>query len=1035
MWVDGRPVDLGPPKQRLVLAALAVDVGRSVSIETLVDRVWDSVPPVDARGVLYTYLTRIRRALAAATQNTTSTAITLTRGQTGYLLAAAPDRVDLHRLRRLAEQAQGLPPDHPDRPPLLREAIDLWRGDPLDGLPGKWVDRVREGLHRQLVQVLLDWADSELRQANFGPVVERLAAAVERSPLIEPVVLCLMRALCFSGRRSEALDVYARTRVLLADELGVDPGNELQELHRQILRGNVPAPAAPVDAATPAAPAPPQASTDPAPAASPGCQLPANLPDHVGCQPEISCALSVLQPTAGQREGTAGRVVILSGPGGVGKTALGVRLAYLLHRSYPDGQIFVSLGGRDGDSGDALDRVLRALGATNVHQLRTMEDKLGQYRSMLSGRRILIVLDSAVGAEQVRPLVPGGLGSALIVTSRAMLTTIPGAEHIEVPLLDREDSTTLLERIVGTDRIAAEPEAVSALIEMCAGLPLALRIVGARIAARPYRQIARLVDRMRDERGRLDEMAADGLAVRVSVAVSYRALNPQARRAFRLLGFMGVPRFAEWLAAALTGDTVDSVEEVLEQLSDARLVTALRDPNHRMLRYQMHDLVRLFAYERAVEEDTDSVLRAAVARVLAVATELSERLGQRLPYAVPPLYRQASMPVDLEPSVLAPDYLRPGWLEVEGPCLVAAVERAAELGMDGAACALADALIFASFAIHHDFAGWSRTHTAALTAARAAGNAVGEAVVECGVALLRYTQDRFADAERSFLAAIDLFDAARNEHGAAAARNGLGTVLREVGRHRDAIPLMTSAAETLSRLGDDNAVAHAMCSLGHCHRELGDDELAIECLTRAIERYRSLGHWRGEAIAIRGIGMVHRARGELDDAEHWCDRAHDLLTAHDERHLACYTMQALAKVWIRQGDLTRPADPLARDLATCRRLHDRFGVALILRTIGELHLAGGRPDEALDALAVARDMWRDINHDLGEARTLRDLGAVHAARGDVAAAHKAWEMAASTFQHLGTRESVEVPRWHLRWGCGCEAGAVMADPVPAGKGV
>ncbi|MEU8331548.1 BTAD domain-containing putative transcriptional regulator [Micromonospora sp. NPDC048839] len=1038
--VDGQPVELGPPKQRLVFAVLAVDAGRSVPIEALVDRVWDEKPPADARGVLYTYLTRIRRILTTA-RSAETVPITVGRSQTGYLLSADPDRVDLYRLRRLAEQAQGLPAEHPDRPTLLREAIDLWRGEPLDGLPGDWASRVREGLRQQLIRVLLDWADSEMTHGRPGPVTERLTLAVDRSPLIEPLVVSLMRALYFNGRRAEALDLYARTRVRLVDDLGVDPGTDLQDLHREILRGTLRPPVARTPAVEAPRPAQPSAvvpvpvEADPEPphrtGAGPGCQLPADLPDHVGCEAQISRALTVLQPDGRSADGTAPPVVILSGPGGVGKTALSIRLAYLLRHAYPDGQIFITLSGCGGDAGEGLDRVLRALGATNIHQLPRMEDKLGQYRAMLSGRRCLIVLDSAVSAEEVRPLVPGGPGSALIVSSRALLTTLPGAEHIEVPLLEQADSVHLLDRIIGRERVAAEPEATDALVEMCAGLPLALRIVGARIAARPHRRIARLAERMRDERGRLDEMAADGLAVRVSVGVGYQALDPAARRAFRLLGFLGVPSFAEWLVAALIGGSLDDAEELLEQLADARLVTALPDPTHRLLRYHIHDLVRLFARERAVAEDADGALRAAVARVLATATDLGERLNQRQPYAVPPLYRQTPQPVDVPTVPLPADHQLPGWLEVESSTLIVAVERAAELGMDVAACALADALVYASFAVRNDFVGWGRTHAAASAAARHAGNAVGEAVIACGIALLRYKEDRFVEAEQNFRTAIGLFEAAGHEHGSAAARSGLGAVLREVGRHREAVPLLTAAAEVLNRIGGDNAAAHATYGIGHCLRELGDDDEAVLFIGRALDAYRALGHVRGEAIAARGIGLVHRARGELDEAQRWCAQAHELIVASGDELLACYTEQALAKVWFRQGDVGRALAPLERSLETCRRLNDRFGSALVQRTVGELHLAAGRPEVALEALRLAHDGWVELHHDLGAARTLRDLGAAHAALGDVAAAHQAWETAAATFDRLGTREAGEAPGWHERWRCEC-ARTSLADRTVTG---
>ncbi|WP_192579652.1 BTAD domain-containing putative transcriptional regulator [Micromonospora sp. AMSO31t] len=1017
---EGRPIELGPLKQRLVLAGLAVDAGRPVSTEALIDRVWGASPPTDARGVLYTYITRIRRLLATAGAGG-ETAVTLVRQPGGYLLTAATDQVDLGRLRSLTQQAQRLSPDDPARAHLLRQAVDLWRGDPLAGLAGDWAAHVRERLRQQLLGVLLDWADSELHQGRPGPVADRLREAVNHHPLTEPLVLYLMRALQLCGRRAEALDQYARTRALLADELGVDPGAELQKLHRSLLRAE-PSPAAspPVPRQPAPEPVPPATEDEPernAPAA-PGCQLPAPLPDHTGCEEEIAEALAVLAGPG--QPGQPRPSLVLTGAGGIGKTSLSVRLAHLLRDSYPDGQIFVGLGGGRDDPASALNQVLRALGVANVQQLRTVEEKLGQYRAALSGRRILIVLDSAGSAEEVRALVPGSAGSALIVSSRARLTTIPGARHVELKMFRHDQSMALLGQLVGPDRLAADPEAARTLVDLCAGLPLALRIVGARLMARPHQRMARLAERLSDERSRLDEMTVDGLAVRVSVAVSYQGLDQPARQAFRMLGFMAVPNFADWLAAALLDEPADQAEELLEQLVDARLVEVVQDPAHCAVRYQMHDLVRLYAYECAVQEDAPEVLHTAVARVLAAATALSERLGERLPHAVSPLHRPP-VPVSLGPGVLAVDHLRPGWLDAEGLCLVAAVERAAELGMDEAACALADALVFASFAVRNDFVGWGRTHAAALGVARRAGNRVAQGVIECGIALLRYKEDRFGEAEGYFASATALLEEAGHEAGSAAARNGLGTVLREVGRHREAIPLLAAAADTLARLGDENGAAHARYGLGHCHRELGEDAAAIENLTQAVDRYRRLGHWRGEAIATRGIGLVHRALGDLDEAQRWCSRAHDLVVAHDDSHMSCYTTQALAKIWIRQGRTDRAREPLHRALLTCERLHDRLGVALLRRTVGELQLATGELEAASDMLELAYKNWRELDHDLGQARTLRDLGMVHARRGDRSAAHLAWAEALVVFERLGTREAGEALGWHVSCGPGCDA--------------
>lgn len=369
-------------------------------------------------------------------------------------------------------------------------------------------------------------------------------------------------------------------------------------------------------------------------------------------------------------------MVVLSGPAGVGKTSLSVHVAHLLRPSYPDGQIFISLCGFRGEPGEALGRILRALGVMDAHHLDTVEDKLARYRAAISDKRTLIVLDDAASAEEVRPLVPGAPRTTLIVTSRARLTTLAGAEHIELRMLSQQESLSLLCGIIGEARVAADTEGAAVLAHMCAGLPLALRIVGARLTARPHWPISRLIRRMSDERHRLDEMTADGLAVQASMAVSYQGLAAPARRMFRLLGYLAAPDFAEWLAVALVGDSVDAADELLEQLIDARLLEVVEATTGSTVRYRMHDLVRLYAQERAVEEESAEDLRAAVAQVVAVAVELVERHGERPPYA-PRLYRKAKLPLAVDASALARGDGPPLGLDIEGARLVSTVERAA----------------------------------------------------------------------------------------------------------------------------------------------------------------------------------------------------------------------------------------------------------------------------------------------------------------------------------------------------------------------
>lgn len=1015
--VGDRPINLGPLKQRTVLAALVMDAGRHVAVTTLIDRVWDAPAPMEARNALYTYIMRIRRILSSAQPD--GGGVILSREPGGYSIRIPAEAVDVHRLRSRADHARRLTGDGPDRTALLNEAVGLWRGEPLADLPGAWAARVRQGLRQQLLGVLADWASAELAAGRPGLVADRLSRELAQSPLAEPLISSLMRALCMDGRRAEALEQYARSRQHIQDELGVEPGPELRALHQEILRGTAAAPAVrPPSTIEPAARRP-----EPAPrvaAGQSGCHLPADLPDHTGFEPEIARASAAL---SGVGDPDAPRpVVVLSGQGGIGKTSLSIHLAHLLRCHYPDGQIFVSLNGGRVRLAEVLGRVLRALGVATTPRPATVDDLLAQYRAEISHRRILLVLDDAGGSDDIRPLVPGVPGTAMIVSTRARLTTIAGAELIELRLLTEPTSLTLLGRIVGTDRLATDASAAAALVRACDGLPLAIRIVGARLTARPHWPVARLAQRLADERRRLDEMATDGLAVRISVAAGYEGLAPAARVLFHRLGFLGVPEFAPWLVAALLDTTADVAEDLLENLVDVRLVEVTENAARSTVRYRMHDLVRLFAYERAVEEKAEETLRRAVARVVEVAGDLVDQVGEHLPYALPQLRRRPIRAAD--PSILDDVSGQPGWLEVEAYCLIRVVERAATLGLADVACVLANALGFSLFAIHNDFSSWNRVHVAALAAARAEHDRAAEAVVVCGIALLRYKQDRFAESERNFETAVTLFDAAGDRHGAAAARSGLGNLFRTLGRHQNAVPLLETALATFERTGDRAAAAQAAYGLGYAYRELGQDPLSIRFLQRSAVLYRTLRHWRGEAIAVRGVGLVHRARSDLAEAETWLARAHDLVLGHGDRQLACYTAQSLAKLWIRQGDVERAREPLTSGVATCRALHDRFGEALLMRTVGELHLAAGHPAAALRDLEAARTFWRTLGHELGVARTLRDIGAAHASAGDCPAAHEAWRSAWSTFARLGTREATELAAWRTRSGCRCDAGLV-----------
>ena len=1010
--------------------------------DRLTGLVWGERVDAIGRGSLHVATSRLREWLSTETVG----ALAVRHEGSGYVLAgdAAGDAageaagVDLRRFRsHLARAASAA--DDAGRHAALGAAMALVRGPVLADLGG--VDRddpLLRSVEDDVRSAGLAFAALALATGHPGDATGPLQVLAAARPFDEPVHARLIDLLASAGRPAEALMQYEALRERLAEQLGVDPSADVRTAHLGVLQADRPggradtrtgadqhpsagrSAAGPPTDPTPAHPTP----TDPTPAhptpahptpAHPTpAQLPPDLPDYTGNEVLLAAVCASLTAPGPVRP------VVIAGQGGVGKSALAVHVAHRLAAGFPDGQLFVPLGGSRAQPvrpEDALRRVLRVLGDDAAPPPVDLDDCVQRYRARLDGRRLLVVLDDAAGAAQVRPFVPAGSGCAVLVSTRARLTTLPGASHVSLDLMAESEATALLERILGPARVAAEPAAVSTLVRQCAQLPLALRVVGARLAARPHWAISRLVERMSDERRRLDELAIDDLAVRAGLAVSYRGLDPQAQRALRAVAFLDPPDVAAWTVAALLQVSLSQAEDAVEQLLDMRLVEVSAGGGD--TRYRLHDLVRLYARERAVAEDAEADLRAGVTRALGLALVQVERRSEQLPIAQQRLYR-LSVPVTVDDELIeASRSVDPQWFDAEEPGLIAAVERAADLGMDDLACALADAMIFASFGVHNNFTGWNRAHQAALGAARASENVPAEAVIECGLGQLRYKEDRFAEAKVHFGRALELFAQVQDDRGRIVATNGLGTVARELGEHDVALPLHQQAVAALERLGDDDGAAHAHYGLGYMHRELAHDDLAFEHLHRSVELYRAVGNVRGEATSVRGLGLVHRARGELDEAETYCSRADLMATAAGDRLLTCYTRQALAKVWIRQGRPQKAVGALEQTLAACGQLHDRLGVALTRRTIGELHLVAGRPEVALDHLSQAGRLWKELEMELWQARTLRDIGAAHAGLGDADAAHAAWTSAQASFERFGTRERNELSSWRRSRGCTC----------------
>ncbi|HUQ59122.1 AfsR/SARP family transcriptional regulator [Lentzea sp.] len=925
-----------PPKPAQILAVLAVECGKIVPVERLIDLIWGEEPPPQARKSLQVHISSLRRA-----------GLPVEHRAAGYVLNAEPDHVDLHLFRKLVSRA-GDEADLEVKAEALTEALTLWRGTPV--VFAQTLDVQRLAAAEALV-------DAELALGRHAEIVERLGIFVAEYPLAERLRGQLMTALARAGRRADAMRVFRETRKVLVDELGVEPGEQLQQLYRDVLEG----------------------ARD-----NRRNYLPRDAGDFTGRAAELGRLLD-----------SDGGVWWIEGPAGVGKSALAVHAAHRLADRYPDGQLFVDLHSPSG----ALDALLRAMDVPTGRIPESAEERAALWRATVNGRRVVIVLDGVTSVSQVRPLLPGSPGCLTLITSRSRLCGLEGVRRIPLDVLSSDEAVTLLKRILGDDRVSDEPDQAREVARLCGYLPLAVRITGARLAGRAHWPVSKLLKRLSSERSRLDELVADDLAVRSSLELTYRALGENVRDAYRVFGFLGMPELPSFLWAHLFD------EDALDQLVDARLLDVIGSA-----RYRMHELVRLHARELAEAEDPQARREDVVRRAVVAALSTVDGLTEHLFLAVPRfqdflgVVTAAARPTDKD-----------AWFAREEPLLVKLVERAAELGLAEIASQLAEVLVFAWFGLRNRYEAWERTHTAALEAVWKTGDLRLEAVLRCSLGQMHYKRDNLVEARSWFETARTLFVNIGDKHGEAVAINGIGMVCRELGEYPRALEALGRARELLES-DDPEGVAHALYGIGSIKRELGDDDGAFETLAAAEAGYRAARSRRGEALAARGIGLVHRARGELDLAEEHIRRAHEMVTGTGDDLLGCYTAQAWAKVLLRKG-LLDPAEELLRQaMDGCRDVNDRFGEALVRRTLGEWRLVAGDYAGARVVLTEAIAAWNDLGLPLWRARTLRDLGAVHACRGDVAGADRCWDEAAGLFARLGTRESGEVRQWHAQWG-------------------
>jgi DNA-binding SARP family transcriptional activator len=575
---DGdRPVAVGTVKARTLLVALLLRANRVVATDELIDQLWGDLPPANPRSALQTNVQRLRRALGDDAAE-----LIQTRPE-GYRISLEPKQLDLLWFRELVEDARRTD-DLVHQHDILSEALALWRGQPLAGLSS-------ESLVREEIPALVEerlaaeeqLIDVRLKLGQHAEVVADLTALTNRHPLRERLWAQLMLALYRCGRQAEALHTYRAVARRLADELGIDPNQQLQRLHHAILVGDP-------SLGPPAGPA-----SSPAPAWSPQFQLPLDVDDFVGRADLVDRIGDLLARDRGVP------IVWVSGSGGVGKTALAMRVGHRLRPAYPDGQWWVRLGGVTDprDPGDVLAELLRTCGVEERDIPQRLDARAAAFRARLADRRVLLLLDDAAGVEQVQPLLPGTTGSAVLVTSRQDLSGLSAryaARGVTLDILAPEEAEALLTQVIGSGPAGADAAGVAELAELCGYLPLALRIAAVNLTRRPGRPLASYMADLRSG-NRLSRLALSGdgaTAVRTAFDQSYAGLQPEARRLFRLLGLVpGLDLTAE-VAAVLLAAGVEQAERLLDMLADANVVQ-----RHAADRYRFHDLLRLYAAEHA----------------------------------------------------------------------------------------------------------------------------------------------------------------------------------------------------------------------------------------------------------------------------------------------------------------------------------------------------------------------------------------------------------------------------------------------------
>ncbi|MDX8052140.1 BTAD domain-containing putative transcriptional regulator [Lentzea sp. BCCO 10_0798] len=919
---DGEPVFVPAGRGRVLLATLLLRPNRFVSVDELIDRLWDGEPPTADRAhkTLQTTVLRLRQALGEANRVRTTAG--------GYLVEVAPEELDLLRFREFVREGD------------FASATELWRGPALanvasDALHREDVPRLED----ERVGVLERRIDADLDRGEAEQLVAELGELVRQHPLRERFWAQRMTALARSGRQAEALESYREITALLADELGVDPSAELSRLHLALLNGETEVTRRKVV-----------------------CQLPPDTAGFVG-------RAEVLRRVDEGLTAPGVPVVVLTGAPGVGKSALTIKAAHRLRHRFPDGQLFVRLNGAGGDPRDPSEVLAELLVSLDVPTSAVpdgVEARSASFRAQLADRSMLVVLDDAAGAEQVRPLLPGTPGCAVLISSRQQLVQVEGVRSLRLPPLSAEDGVTLLSSVLGAERAGTDPAAVSAIAGACGGLPLALRVAGARLAARESLPLRSLARRLSDERHRLDELTMGDLEVRATFGPSYEALPEAAATAFRRLGLLGATDVASWTVGVLAGG---DGERLVERLVEANLLDEVGLDVTGEPRYRLHDLLAVYAAELVRGEDAEVVKAAmrdyvellltlvdlGIARwsggdelplqPITVSTVLDRSEIERLAHDERFLLAEK---VNIDHAIMY--CLRENWIQEAANLVDRAFFYLDVYFSHERVVQLRELLRDAAFAEGNEFVAWRS---------------------ELDLLYQRTTRGVTDDLLAGYSRCADAFEA-MGAHAELASTLGALTYYTMVHTGQPQVELAERAVAAARASGDPNLCVGNLRELGTMLASAGRYEESVRVLDEALASSRGGGRHGEAALVLSRIASSALAGGDLARADEACREALDLMKEPgDVRGIAYCTVQ-LSQIELALGDAGMALTNAEKALSVFEGLGERRGAVRALAAVAEADLALGLVHKAIDVATTALEDYADA----GDANAVERLRAV-----------------------------------------------------------